>query len=163
MAARTPRRNFASPFVVTLAAVPACWTSSSPQQAPPTTTAQADPAPAPQPTTPPAEPAPQQQSRPPMNPPRPKPVVPAEPPGTQWTIFKQGDACSAAIKVECPQGATCNPPPPKPYACPDGITVERPVVIIAEEDGCYIKHEPVHCPPRVMCNPPPPHKVACPK
>ena len=45
MAARTPRRTFATPFVVTLAAVPACYVQPAPQQPQPQPVAQPEPQP----------------------------------------------------------------------------------------------------------------------
>jgi len=79
-----------------------------------------------------------------------------------WTVFKSGDSCSAVVVVSCPPNAMCNPPPPRPYACPDGISLEHPITIDARGDGCFVHREPAHCPPHVMCNPPPPRKVPCP-
>ena len=94
-----------------------------------------------------------------MNPPRPRPQPAA---GTSWTIFKSGNTCTAAVKVTCPQGATCNPPPPQPYACPENVT-QYPVVIVSDGTMCQTERAPMHCPPHVACNPPPPKVVPCPK
>jgi hypothetical protein len=168
MAARTPRRSFATPFVVTLAAAPACYVQSAP---------------------PPAEPVPQQQAAPATvvaNPPRPQPTPavtnpprPVEPPattvvtnpprptgpaaGTTWHVFKTKDGCEAALDVSCPKGATCNPPPPQKYDC-EGLSIGKPITIVSEGEGiCHVQPEPVHCPPGAMCNPPRPRRVACPQ
>ena len=170
MAARTPRRSFATPFVVTLAAVPACYVQSGPSQ----------PQPPPQ-TAQPAEPPPSTNQPPPpvvVNPPRPaeppptQPSTPAPPtpPPTQgsqeqkWTVYKAKDGCMAAIKVECQPKATCNPPPPFKYTCPENVSLEKPVTV-ATYDGnsCFVEFEMPKCPPGVACNPPRPQPVTCPK
>jgi len=74
----------------------------------------------------------------------------------------------AAIKVECPKGKpggpmpTCNPPPPMKYACPDGVTLDKPITVITFGDTCAIQPEPMQCPPNAICNPPRPRQVPCP-
>ena len=138
MAARTPRRSFAAPFVVTLAApLAACFVQAGPppQQPPgnppPPEVAQQQQTPPPdhvivsnppRPVTPPpSDPPPQQKPPNPatMNPPRPQPVdQQPQSSSEKWTIFKQGNDCMASVKTECPKGAMCNPPPPIKYACP---------------------------------------------
>jgi hypothetical protein len=170
MAARTPRRSFATPFVVTLAAAPACYVQSAPP-AQPEPAAQQQPQPAspgvvvanpPRPQSQPVDQTPPDQKPNPvvMNPPR--PTVAAA--GTSWHVFKTKDGCEAALDVECPKGATCNPPPPQKYDCPDGIVIGKPITIVAQGDGvCVVQHEPPACPPGAMCNPPRPKPVACPK
>jgi hypothetical protein len=173
MAARTPRRTFARPFVVTLAAAPACFVSSPPPQQPPPPQQQ-----------PQQQPPPPEQPQPPpvvvTNPPRPTappgtapnpppPTTPSYADGTRWTVFKTQNGCTAAVKVECPKAEpghpqpTCNPPPPRAYTCPDNVSLEVPITIVATGGSCFVDTGPVHCPPRVMCNPPPPRPVACPK
>ncbi|HEY5950320.1 MAG TPA: hypothetical protein VIV40_32725 [Kofleriaceae bacterium] len=150
MAARTPRRSFATPFVVTLAAAPACYVQPSPgpqgppPPPPPTQTAEPQPPPPvvanpPRPQTEPAQPAPQRprpievaNPRPPtttQGPATPPPTTkpPAEP--ARWTVFKSQDGCMAAIKVECQPKATCNPPPPFKYACPEGVQLDKPITV----------------------------------
>jgi hypothetical protein len=93
-----------------------------------------------------------------MNPPRPEPA------GTTWHVFKNGDSCEAAIHIDCPKGAMCNPPPPKQVACPEGLTMPKGLNIVSQGDGtCIVEQEPMHCPPHAMCNPPRPRTVACPK
>jgi len=200
MAARTPRRSFAAPFVVTLAAAPACYVSNAPppQQPPPAAPAEQAPhnapgvvvanPPRPQPENTPVAvanpPRPQDQNRPVVvaNPPRPQdppvpaapqdhPVVVANPPrphahpaGTTWHVFKAGDGCEAAVHVDCPKGAMCNPPPPRKVDCPAGLTMPKGLDIVSQGDGtCIVAQEPVHCPPHAMCNPPRPRSVACPE
>src|SRR5687768_13564858 len=147
MAARTPRRSFATPFVVTLAAAPACYVQSGPPpQGPP---------PQPQPTQT-AQPQPEQ-ARPPVivSPPMPtqpttEPSTPPAPPPTQqnqsqkWTVYKAqtGGGCMAAFKVECQPKATCNPPPPFKYECPPNVSLEKPITV-ATYDGtsCFVEFE----------------------
>jgi hypothetical protein len=170
MAARTPRRSFATPFVVTLAAAPACYVQSSPgptqpapQQPPPTqtTTTQAPPDQQPPPTVM-------------VNPPRPtQPAQPAQPtqptaPTQQsspekWTVFQAGNGCQAAVKTECPKGVMCNPPPPIAYACPTNTTL--PLTLVTYDGGqtCSAEVQPVKCPEGAVCNPPRPRQYPCPK
>lgn len=160
--ARSPRKIFASPFVVTLAAMPACYTESSP---------------------PPQQPQPHVQPRPE---PTPGEVIVTNPPpptegGTaptqtytfdqRWTVMKSGEACSAMARVECPKPKkpgdpvpTCNPPPPMKVACPDGWDGKAALTIVqyANQADCMIEPPPMNCPKGAMCNPPPPRKVACP-
>ena len=95
-----------------------------------------------------------------MNPPRPT----SEPAGTTWHVFKNGDSCEAVIKVDCPKGAMCNPPPPTQVDCPPGLTMPKGLNIVSQGDGtCIVEPEKVNCPPHAMCNPPRPRSVACPK
>lgn len=192
MAARTPRRSFAAPFVVTLAAVPACYVQTSPgpsgpppSQPPPTQTAEpaqpTPPPPGPVVANPPrpTQPPPSQPSTPPPYRPDPRPTQPpptqtsTPPPPVQqaqesrWSLFKSNDGsgCMAAIKVECQPKATCNPPPPFKVACPDGISLDKPVTVVTQDGGasCFVEFEMPKCPPGTACNPPRPRPVACPK
>src|SRR5262245_30231443 len=42
----------------------------------------------------------------------------------EWTVVKTADGkCTAhdASPMECPEGASCNPPPPMPVECPADI------------------------------------------
>jgi hypothetical protein len=181
MAARTPRRSFAAPFVVTLAAVPACYVQSSPGPSgpppPPPTTQTAEPEPTEQPPVivanppPPQQPASQPSTPPPQQPPvRPDPR-PSKPPvqttDSYWTVYKShdGSGCMAAIKVECHPKATCNPPPPFKYACPDDVSLDKPLTVVSQDGGatCFVQFEMPKCPPGVACNPPRPKPVTCPK
>jgi hypothetical protein len=167
MAARTPRRSFATPFVVTLAAAPACYVQSSPgptqpapQQPPPTQTTQAQPDQQPPPTVM-------------VNPPRPTPdtAAPAQPTqpattqtsGDKWTIFQTPNGCQAAVKTECPKGVMCNPPPPIAYACPANTTL--PLTLVSYDGGqtCSAEVQAVKCPEGAICNPPRPRSYPCPK
>src|SRR5690242_8528117 len=131
MSARVPRRSFATPFVLTLAAVPACH-SSSPQPAPPVQPARNDPPAIVEADPPPPTQAPDEQPPPQpviVNPPPPSSAPPEQ---ASWTVFRGKDGCMAAIKVACPTGEagkpmrTCNPPPPFKYACPTGVTIDKP-------------------------------------
>lgn len=157
MSARVPRRIFASPFVVTLAAIPACFTESSPPPQQPQVVSPKPVEPGGQPT----DPAPPAQG------------------GTaqtytfdqRWTVMKSGDTCSAMQRVECPKPnkagdpvPTCNPPPPMKIACPDGWDGKQALAIVqyANQANCMVEPPPIKCPKDAVCNPPPPRKVACP-
>jgi hypothetical protein len=184
MAARTPRRSFATPFVVTLAGTAACYVQSSPppQGPPPSqpTTAQPtqpnQPPPGvmvnpPPPSTQPSTPPPTQ--KPPVvvaNPPPPTTQGPTTPTQTnqttKWTVYKakDGSGCMAAIQVECVPKATCNPPPPFKYACPDNVSLDKPVTVVTRDGtSCFVEFPMPTCPPGTACNPPRPRPVACPK
>jgi hypothetical protein len=171
MSARLLRRTFASPFVVTLAAIPAaCIVQSAPpsrtgpppsdRQPGPRTSEPAQPTPAPTPA----------QSEPTVmaNPPRPgtEQATP-EPAKTErhWTVSRQGDKCLAYTDVTCPKNATCNPPPPTAYACTPEITATQPMKIVqwANTTGCHVETPAPPCPPRKMCEPPRPRAVTCPQ
>ncbi len=173
MAARTPRRTFATPFVVTLSA---CYTQppppQPPPQQPPAAQQPADPTPVvianpPRPTDPPPQP-PQIGAAPTTNPPPPQPSEPPPNPVDSspitWTIYKQktGD-CYAAVKVDCPPKAMCNPPPPIKYACPENVSLDTAKTVIQIGNSCHVDHGPMSCPPNRRCNPPPPQNVPCPK
>jgi hypothetical protein len=233
MSARVLRRSFATPFVLTLAAVPACVVSSPPPSSPQTTSSgsehdepgHANPPP-PQPewqsgsSTPPPVAAPPaydpNQSPPRTNPPGPQapPTAVANPPRPQepakpgvnnhvkgtantssttvaqtepppvsdkpsapksrgyreWTVTKASGACKSMVKVNCPEGAMCNPPPPAKYECPKFMADNDKIAVIqrTEKAECYVDHGDFTCPePKagiaVSCNPPRPQKVTCPK
>jgi hypothetical protein len=143
MAARAPRRSFATPFVVTLAAVPACYTGAA--------------APPPQ--------RPQAPMQTVTNPPRPLPQSsPAVTPGQRWTVSRQPDGtCTASIAVACPPGVMCNPPRPQPYECPQNVSLDAPIAVVAGADStCHVEYPDVKCKPGIVCNPPRPQPVACP-
>lgn len=190
MSARAPRRRFATPFVVTLAAIPACTTAPPPEpiHANPPPPPQPQPQPAPDPATteapPPAataEPTP----APPVvaNPPRPTagPTEGAPPEPTapapskferRWTVTKVTgkDRCQAFSDSSCPKVLPgqpippCNPPPPIAYACPPNMNEGDVlhVVLRAGATECFVDPGPIHCPAKATCNPPPPRKVPCP-
>jgi hypothetical protein len=86
-----------------------------------------------------------------------------------WTVSKSKDGCIATLKVDCPQSEpgkprlACNPPPPTPYTCPQGVPVDPPITVVTYADACRIDYGPPRCAPSDMCNPPPPRKVPCPK
>jgi hypothetical protein len=169
MAARSPRRSFATSFIITLA--PACYAGSAPQTAPPQKT----------------EPVPAEPTKPDTltvvtNPPRPTPPPKTEPPKTEppkteppktnisWTVTRHGADCQAFSASACPHPPPgqpippCNPPPPMKYACPDNLAdgASLTVTQLANQPDCFILPGPISCPPRASCNPPPPRKVACP-
>src|SRR5262245_60967050 len=166
MPARIPRRSFATPFVVTLAA--ACSSSSPPPTHPPVYNPPppGDPAPTDPAPTPTEQPPPQPTQGPgipPMNPPTP-------PTKRAWQVFKTKDGCMAVVKVDCPNGQpgqpapTCNPPPAHKYACPDNMSGDSLVVTTFGTDNrCIVERQPVSCPPNVRCNPPPLQYVPCPE
>ena len=148
MAARAPRRNFASPFVITLAAIPGCYRDSKPVEPPHVNPPPPQPQPAPDPT-----PAPAPQAN------------------REWRITKDKGSCLSFASASCPTAPagqpqpTCNPPPPQKYApCPDGMADGASLIVtqLAGQSDCFVMPEPPKCPPNAACNPPPPRKVTCP-
>jgi hypothetical protein len=186
---RAPRRSFGSPFVVTLAAIPAIAAACNPPP-PHMRGAQHHPQPQPQggkpaptptnvenPPRPQPEPAPDSQPKPPIvmtNPPPPsgEPVKPSTPANgnLSWYITKKDGKCHAmdnnACKVPAGQPAPpCNPPPPRVAKCPTQMADGGPGVTVTQLAGqteCVILPPPVSCKPNATCNPPPPTKVTCP-
>jgi hypothetical protein len=172
MSARAPRRRFASPFVVTLAAIPAVGACNPP---PPQRPVQPEPAvmqePAPTPTE---QPAPATNEPVVASPDEPEPADKGEPAKVEmiWTVTKVKGAadCQAFLDTSCPKVdpgkpmPTCNPPPPTKYACPpnlaDGGSIK--IILRAGATECFQKYEPIKCPQGAKCNPPPPRKLACP-
>jgi hypothetical protein len=151
MSARAPRRSFAAPLVVTLA-IPACTPTSPPQQ--PQPVAQEQPATQEQPTRP---------KDAPMNPPAPIKPQPAKyDDGTTFSVWRSKDGCTAMLDITCPEGATCNPPPPMPYKCPEDLAVNDSFKIYVRAGQCEI-HQETHCKPNQKCNPPAPQRVPCPE
>lgn len=182
MSVRTLRRTFASPFVLTLATIPAaCMVQSAPprgggqppqQQSYPTDPQQPQQQPD-QSMQRPAEAMPHQgveqtqgpTPSPMSNPPRPGAEQATAPSGDRhWTVMKQGDRCVSHAKAVCPPNAMCNPPPPKAYACTPEVTQNAPLKIVqwAGQKTCQIETEPMNCPRNASCNPPRPQQVTCP-
>jgi hypothetical protein len=185
MSARAPRRSFATPFVVTVAAAlpaTACYVETRPApQAPadqtarpmtnvgttgPASTSNAgvQPDPAPPPAPPPTVVA---------NPPRPTtaPTAPIVTSDQRWTIARTNGTCLAHVNVKCPTAPkgqpqpTCNPPRPTAYTCPPTLAEGASMVVVqrAGQRECFVEPGPMKCPKGAICNPPPPQKVACPK
>jgi hypothetical protein len=161
MSARMPRRSFATPFIITLAA---CGGSQSPTPIPGPTPPPTGNPPAPvdaqsvEPSPEPIHwnpPPPQADSRPPptttANPP---PPGQNHSPGQQWTVTKHDDKCVAL---------TGSPQRSMNYACPAGISLDKPITVMASGDHCIVLRASPPCPPKAMCNPPPPHEVPCPE
>jgi len=109
----------------------------------------------------------------PPPPQRPEPVKQSAKLDTKWTVMKvKGQAgCKAYVDVNCPKPepgkemATCNPPAPINYACPDGMAdgASLKIILRAGATDCFVDRGPMACPPNAKCNPPPPRKVACPE
>jgi hypothetical protein len=135
MSARAPRRSFLNPFVVTLAAAPACFVQS--RTPPSQSVSQPNPG-QPETTDPHPTPPPPEAQTPTVivNPPRPTDPQPATPPdpvatGTvveppppaddaEWIVTKTTSGCRARAITHCPPKMMCNPPPPHLYQCVDG-------------------------------------------
>jgi hypothetical protein len=149
MAARTPRRTFATPLVITLAACSSPQTTTPPHHNPPAP--QPEPGNNPPPTT--------------------DPATPAQTTEMRWHVTRMGANCAAHVDVNCPKPEagkpthTCNPPPPIKYTCPEGLADKSSLEIVryAGAAECVVVPEPVKCPPNAACNPPRPRPVICPE
>ncbi len=184
MSAKIPRRTFAAPLVVTLAMplAGACLVTSGTKSPPPSggggpvtdhrTSGSGDTTTA---TNPPG---------PHVNPPRVTPTDPTvktDPPPdlvqqttlTQqaalrtWHVYQNaGDKqCYAALDVQCPAKATCNPPPPLLLAsCPTSLTMPQGLTIREDSvNACAVYYPMPDCPTGTACNPPRPQTIECPK
>jgi hypothetical protein len=184
MSAKTPRRSFAAPLVVTLAfpisavAAGGCLvkSGSTPPPAGPRTTDHRSG------TDAGGEPAGH------VNPPRasyPEPGSSTAPstdptPGTvqqttptqqaslrEWHVFQNASDknCYAVQDADCPKGATCNPPPPdRLERCPTGLQMPQGLTIREDSaNSCAIYYPMPDCPSGVSCNPPRPQTISCPK
>jgi hypothetical protein len=82
-----------------------------------------------------------------------------QPLGVVWTIERRGKDCHAEEDAhDCPPGVDCNPPKPRTFACPDGVTEDKPLRVaelpdatcVVVPEGCAdtscVSH-PVACPP----------------
>jgi hypothetical protein len=62
----------------------------------------------------------------------------SNPPGRpfteQWNVWKNSGVCEAS-NFECAPGVSCNPPPPRPITCPEGITESAPMRVGTYSDG----------------------------
>src|SRR5687768_7348730 len=109
MSARAPRKSFANPFVITLAAIPACYATTgttsqpapvtqAPQEQPPGETVVANP---PRPEPAPTDPTPGGEVVV-ANPPRPAPTQTYDYDQT-WTVRRSGGECLAYVEANCPK------------------------------------------------------------
>jgi hypothetical protein len=76
-----------------------------------------------------------------------------------WTIEKRGDTCHAEEEDhDCPPGVDCNPPAPRTFECPPGVTEAKPLhfaelpdtTCVIVPDGCDntgCATEKIACPP----------------
>ncbi len=133
---RAPRTRFAASLVVTLAAA-GCGRTVDHRE--------------------PVHPNP-----PPVTTTEPTPPTPT-PDGRQWSVMVMGDGtCGAMEEIACPEGASCNPPPPAKIACPDHAD-QIHYTIRSEQDGtCRLVTPTPDCPANVRCNPPAPRSIDCP-
>lgn len=168
MPARTPRRHFAAPWVVTLAMAPACATRPAPDTG---AAATGDPSLA----TPTAGATQGAEASTAGGGEAPTAGGGDRAPATEqtWTLTRAGGKCTTALQVGCdddPSGATpCVQPAAVAYACPrwdDGVEIDLEhggtIEGIPSGKDCtlYVSEGP--CPPGASCNPPPPRRVACP-
>ncbi len=167
MSARQPRRSFATPFVITLAAGAACTPRATPTPppgpittTPETTTVETPPVETPPVETPPVE-------TPPVATP-PAETPPSPPVKTlRWQANQVGQKCTTQLQTDCSE-PPCEPGPKVKYDCPkseDGTILGIDGARIEGAEGqasCTLRLQ-VRCPPSARCNPPPPRSVPCPK
>lgn len=77
-----------------------------------------------------------------------------------WVVEKRGELCHAEEEnPDCAPGADCNPPAPREFPCPPGVTEEKPLryaelpdlTCVVVPEGCTdtsCANEPIACPPR---------------
>ncbi|MFN3197387.1 MAG: hypothetical protein ACE366_03045 [Bradymonadia bacterium] len=82
---------------------------------------------------------------------------------------RQNGTCWQSSSMKCPEGARCNPPPPRPVTCPPELSLGLPTQIKQGEstiwrlpNGQCEQMFNVKCPEGALCNPPPPQPVTCP-
>lgn len=110
------------------------------------------------------------------NPPPPQHVKPKPPPiktietadGKRITRRRNG-TCWQSFKTSCPEGARCNPPPPRPVECPAELSLGLPTQIKEGDkttwrrpDGRCESMFNIECEEGSTCNPPPPQPTPCP-
>jgi hypothetical protein len=76
-----------------------------------------------------------------------------------WIIEKRGELCHAEEEDhDCPPGVDCNPPAPRTFPCPAGVTEDKPLhfaelpdtTCVIVPDGCVdtgCATETIPCPP----------------
>jgi hypothetical protein len=76
-----------------------------------------------------------------------------------WVIEKRGDKCHAEEEDhDCPPGVDCNPPSPRTFPCPAGVTEDKPMhfaelpdaTCVIVPDGCEdtsCATQKIDCPP----------------
>lgn len=76
-----------------------------------------------------------------------------------WVIEKRGELCHAEEEDhDCPPGVDCNPPSPRTFPCPAGVTEDKPMhfaelpdtTCVIVPDGCEdtsCATEKIACPP----------------
>lgn len=83
---------------------------------------------------------------------------------TRIIVRDNGDGtCTKYFRVDCPEGKTCEPPPPEVLPCTDDLwpKARNPEHVFKRESGDCFESKPMHCPEGASCNPPPPHRVSC--
>lgn len=81
-----------------------------------------------------------------------------QPLGVIWEIEKRGADCHAEEEDACPPGVDCNPPKPRTFPCPPGVTEEKALrfaelpdaTCVLVPDDCVdtaCAKQPVACPP----------------
>jgi hypothetical protein len=56
-----------------------------------------------------------------------------------WTIEKRGRDCHAEEdEHDCPPGVDCNPPKPRTFPCPPGVTIEKPLRVAELPDATCV-------------------------
>jgi hypothetical protein len=155
-------REWAAPFIVTVALSPACTKAGdkAEEQRPPQ----------PQPAA--ADAATAQTKPPPDPPPDPPPGTGVFSPPPDWTylgdIRKDATGCVLSFHVVCDPGEKCNPPKPQAVPCPDFLAENQSGHALMKPDKSCEFWPPDGCPkvkpgdPIPPCNPPPPVAIKCP-
>jgi hypothetical protein len=164
---RRTRHKLAPPFVVTLALLPACKAQDGATEDPGRTSKTV--------ATIVGSVTPPSSQEPTQNPPAhvsdagsavPYPPKSATRPAS-WRVSRdaKGTGCISHREPHCPPNVACNPPPPKPAACPPGMGANS-LVMTKVPDGTECEYLLFggggNCPPNTKCNPPPPERRRAP-
>ncbi len=152
-------RDWAAPFVVTVALSPACTKSGDKDKDPPIRTKN--------------PPAVEYDASVAQKPPPPEPKTGVVVPPEGWTylgdIKREKDGCELIFHVDCAPGEKCNPPPPAAVPCPvDWLKEDQSGHALKRDDDSCEFWPPDSCPkvaqgePIPPCNPPPPVEIPCP-
>jgi len=71
------------------------------------------------------------------------PLAPGEAPrlplSNLWLVEKDGPLCHAEDVSNCPPGADCNPPRPRMFPCPPGVTEDHPLTLAEMPDATCVR------------------------
>jgi len=163
---RKPRRTFAAPLILSVAALPACIVASNK----PASSTNTDPEQRDHRQPDPETTDHRQPDGDPVvisNPPRPEPYVLRQDSSydESWQISVEADgSCKAYGPNDCPGEPKCRPAPARAVACPEGMQAGETWSLWADKGSTECFTMAVSdCPKGATCNPPPPTRASCPE